>query len=64
MKHSVSQILCKELFGLDVDLSFKVNEPPYKRCGATPHFPKTKKKTAENFVEAGSAITIDNNSSN
>ena len=22
---------------------FKVNEPPYKRCGVTPHFPKTKK---------------------
>ena len=22
---------------------FKVNEPRYKRCGVTPHFPKTKK---------------------
>ena len=21
---------------------FKVNEPPHKRCGVTPHFPKTK----------------------
>ena len=40
----------------------KVNEPRYKRCGVTPHFPKTKKIAAENFAEAGSAITNDNDS--
>ena len=42
-------------------LPVKVIEPPYKRCGVTPHFPKTK-RAAENFVEAGSAITINNGS--
>ena len=26
-----------------ITLSFKVNESRYRRCGITPHFPKTKK---------------------
>ena len=38
----------------------KVNEPRYKQCGVTPHFPKTKEIAAENFIQAGSAITNDN----
>ena len=28
----------------DRAILFKVNEPRYKRCGVTPHFPKTKKQ--------------------
>ena len=47
---------------LNFIIKLQVNEPRYKRCGVTPHLPKTKKIAAENFAEAGSAITIDNGS--
>ena len=39
----------------------KVNEPRYKRWGQ-PHTFRKLRNTAENSVEAGSAITIDNDS--
>ena len=38
-----SYFLCFISFICDDLHDVKVNEPQYKRCGVTPHFPKTKK---------------------
>ena len=40
-------------------IGFKVNEPRYERCGVT-HSSENEEIAAENFAEAGSVITIDN----
>ena len=60
--HTLLLILVFSFLYLEAFDYFKVNESWYRCYGVTPHFRKLK-TNCQNFGEAGSAITIDNDSS-